>query len=102
MRRTFFAAGVALASLLAGCVEAPGGEPDAFCSIVRESAPALLDGIAPSAVGADLRKAAKRLRDHVPEALDDDVQVVATSDDPDELATALDAVTGYARASCSG
>lgn len=83
------------------CVSPSRGDPEVVCAEVRRTAPALLEEVAPAAVGPDIRRAAESLGGHVPEALVDDVEVLATSDDEAELERALAAVHGYARAVCA-
>lgn len=96
------AAGLVLTVLTtSSCVGETRGDPAAFCAEVRRTALALQEELQPAEVGPEIRRAAKALIDHVPEALVDDVKVLATSDDRTELARALEAVHGYARAVCA-
>jgi sirohydrochlorin ferrochelatase len=102
--RRLAVAAAAVVVVLAGssCVRPASGDPDAFCTEVRRTAPSLLEELRPADVDATVRRAAKALLDHTPEALVDDVEVVATSHHEGELERALAAVQGYARAVCEG
>lgn len=95
------AAAVFAALATSSCVSPARGDPAAFCAEVRRTAPALLEELEPADVGPDIRRAATTLIGHVPEALVDDVKVLASSDDRSELAQALEAVHGYASAACA-
>lgn len=86
--------------VLAACVRGRSGHEEAFCGAVRDDVPALLQADGWRDLGTDERIVLADMTTLVPEALVDDIEVLATSSDGGELRRGFAAVHAYADATC--